>query len=243
MDEDVLDYQLRQLVKEAQLHPPKSRERRKALNSLIKKIQDSGKLRRFREWESLPDFQDIYQEGLNNTLIQICSQIESYNPQHPVMAWVNQLFYCRFTDILRKSRNTQTMLFPDGQRQRVLSLDELKSGVSQENETNEESSLDDFNHDMTSESEIKDESSLRKFIKTDPEGVLQKRHVRNDSNANMQRIMLMLLDGDEWREISKILGHGISTLSSFYQRSIPGLTPYFRRHLHRNYPLQRVINV
>lgn len=38
MGDDVLDYQLRQLVSEAQQHPPNSTQPRKALNKLIKKI-------------------------------------------------------------------------------------------------------------------------------------------------------------------------------------------------------------
>ncbi len=91
MDDDVLDYQLRQLISEAQQHPPNSTEQRKALNKLIKKIQESGKLNRFPKWQDFADFEDIYHEAQAKTFMEICKKIHQYYPEHKVMAWVNQI--------------------------------------------------------------------------------------------------------------------------------------------------------
>ncbi|NJL81714.1 MAG: hypothetical protein HC917_28570, partial [Richelia sp. SM2_1_7] len=85
MDDD-LDLQLRQLVCEAQQYPAKSVERRKVLNKLITKIQQSKKLKRFTQWQNLPDFEDIYHEAEAITYLEICKNIDNYHPEYKVMA-------------------------------------------------------------------------------------------------------------------------------------------------------------
>ncbi|MEH2066951.1 MAG: hypothetical protein V7K47_02055 [Nostoc sp.] len=112
---DELDLQLRQLVYAAQQHPAKSAKRRKILNQLIGKIQNSGKLTRFYKYRYLLNFEDIYSEAEANTYLEICNTIEDYRPEYLVMAWVNQLFYWRFHDVKRKYRNQQS---------KILSLDD-----------------------------------------------------------------------------------------------------------------------
>ncbi|MBP5972933.1 hypothetical protein HW132_09355 [Brasilonema sp. CT11] len=227
MDEDVLDYQLRQLVKEAQLHPPKSRERRKSLNQLIKKIQDSGKLNKFTQWQSLPDFEEIYQEAEAKTYVEICKNLNNYHSEHKVMAWVNQIFQWRFQDILRQIRN----------RPRILSLDELDScGSDSDKPTSKELSRakDELKDKLIAESD--DElklSAVRDFVKNDLEGILRKTYIREDQNANLQVVMLMRLNEYKWEDISKKLGHPIPRLSELYQRNIKKRTiiNYFRKYL------------
>ncbi len=92
MDDDVLDYQLRQLVCEAQQHPPNSTQRRTVLNSLIKKIQHSRKLKSFTKWQNLPDFEEISHEAEAKTYVEICKSIDNYHSEHKVLAWVNKIF-------------------------------------------------------------------------------------------------------------------------------------------------------
>ncbi len=87
------------------------------LNRLIKKIQESGKLKSFVEWQNLPDFEDIYHEAQGKTFTEICKNIYKYDPEHKVMAWVNKILEWRFLDLLRQIRN----------RPRMFSLDELNS--------------------------------------------------------------------------------------------------------------------
>ncbi|KAB8334639.1 hypothetical protein SD80_009790 [Scytonema tolypothrichoides VB-61278] len=227
MDEDVLDHQLRQLVKEAQQHPLKSRERRKALNQLIKKIQDSGKITRLPNWKDFPNFQDIYDEALGKTWIKICENIQTYNPQHPVMAWVNQIMNSRFFEIVRQATRQPAIFCLDelysfedgfdnsakGQLSRVRK--ELKEKEISQTHDNSESNL------------------VREFIKDDPEMILQITYIGNDINANLQRILLMRLDGEEWKYISEKLAHPIPRLSELYQRSLKKrkIIDYFRKYL------------
>ncbi|WP_246162756.1 hypothetical protein [Brasilonema sennae] len=188
MDEDVLDYQLRQLVKEAQLHPPKSRERRKALNRLIKKIQDSGKITRLPTWKDFPNFQDIYDEALGKTWMKICENIQTYNPQHPVMAWVNQIMNSRFFEILRQARRQQAIFCLDELYSLEVGFDNSAKGqLSRVRKELQEKEISQTHEN--SENRL-----VREFIKDDPERILQNTYIVNDINANLQRILLMRLD-------------------------------------------------
>ena len=76
MGDDVLDDQLRRLVSEAQQHPPNSTQRRKVLNRLVKKIQESGKLNHFMKWFNFPDFEDIYHEAQAKTFLDYLTEKE-----------------------------------------------------------------------------------------------------------------------------------------------------------------------
>jgi DNA-directed RNA polymerase specialized sigma24 family protein len=226
MDDD-LDLQLRQLVCEAQGYPAKSVERRKALNRLITKIQQSKKLKRFTQWQNLRDFEDIYHEAEAKTYLDICNNIDNYHPEHKVMAWVNQIFKWRFQDILRIYRN----------QPRILSLDELDSCNSDlDKSTSKELSRveKELKDKLVSESENELElSATRVFVKNDPEGILQNTYIGEDTNANLQKIILMRLDNDKWEDISQKLGHPIPRLSELYQRNIKKrkIIGYFRKYL------------
>ncbi|WP_448267425.1 hypothetical protein [Nostoc sp. DSM 114159] len=232
---DELDLQLRQLVYAAQQHPAKSAERRKILNQLIGKIQNSGKLTRFSKYRHLPNFEDIYSEAEANTYLEICNEIEDYRPEHPVMAWVNQLFYWRFHDVLRKSENQQI---------KILSLDELDDCKSDSDKpiSKELSRVEKKIFEVAKERQDKtipingDEieiSAVRTFVANDPEEILQNNYIGKDKNANLQKVILMRFDETTWEEISKQLGHPIPRLSELYQRSAKKrkLLDYFRRYL------------
>ena len=225
--DDVLDLQLRQLVCEAQQYPAKSVERRKVLNKLITKIQQSNKLKRFTQWQNLPDFEDIYHEAKAITYLEICNKIENYHPEYKVMAWVNQIFKWRFQDVSRAYRN----------QPRILSLDELDSCKSDSDKsTSKELSRveKELNEKLISESENEFEvSTVRNFVKNDPEGILQKIYIGEDKSANLQKVILMRLDNEKWEDISQKLGHSISRLSELYQRNIKKrkIIDYFRKYL------------
>ena len=84
---DELNQKLQQLVKKAQQHPPKSVERRMALNSLAQEILSSGHLSRLRNSPCPPHlYEDFYNEALQKTLMEISQKIDGYNPKYPVMA-------------------------------------------------------------------------------------------------------------------------------------------------------------
>jgi DNA-directed RNA polymerase specialized sigma24 family protein len=227
MDDD-LDLQLRQLVYAAQAYPAKSAERRKVLNKLIAKIQSSGKLKNFLEWrEKLTYFPDIYSEAEANTYLEICQKIEDYRPEHPVMAWVNQIFTWRFHDIRRQYRR----------RSQILSLDDLDTcnsspdrPVSRELSRVQNEIKDQLIAENENELGI---SNTHNFVTDDPEEILQNTYIGGDKNANLQQVILMRLAGKTWEEISQRLGHPIPRLSELYQRNIKKrkIIDYFRKYL------------
>ncbi|WP_375476918.1 hypothetical protein [uncultured Nostoc sp.] len=232
---DELDLQLRQLVYAAQQHPAKSAERRKILNQLIAKIQNSRKLTRFSQWRHLPNFEDIYSEAEANIYLEICKKIEDYRPEHPVMAWVNQLFYWRFHDIKRQYKNQQS---------KILSLDELDDCKNDLDKPISEELSRVYKKIFELAKERQDKSIpinndeievsvVRDFIQNDPEGILQNNYICEDKNANLQKVILMRFDEKTWEEISKQLGHPIPRLSELYQRSAKKrkILDYFRRYL------------
>jgi DNA-directed RNA polymerase specialized sigma24 family protein len=225
--DDVLDLQLRQLVCEAQQYPAKSAERRKVLNLLIIKIQQSKKLKRFTQWQNFPGFEDIYHEAKVKTYLEICNNIDNYHPENKVMAWVNQTLTWRFYDVLRPYEN----------QPRILSLDELDSCKSDSDKsTSKELSRveKELKEKLTSASNNELElSAVRNFAKNDPEGILQNTYIGKDKNANLQKVILMRLDNEKWEDISQKLGHPIARLSDLYQRSTKKrkIIDYFRKYL------------
>lgn len=224
---DDLDFQLRQLVREAQQYPAQSSERWKVLNRFVIKIQRSEKLKKFTEWQDYPNFEEIYEEAKAKTFVEICNNIDGYHPEYKVMAWVNQILKWRFKDVLRQARN----------RSQVLSLDELDSlNSNSEIIASKELSRakDEINEKLIIQSNHESESTLLKeFVRRDPERVLQNTYIGEDKNANLQAVLLMRLNEEKWEEISKQLGHPISRLSELYQRSIKKrkIIDYFRNHL------------
>ena len=86
------DEYLRELAIEAQKHPLQSSKRQLAINKLVNEIWRSPKLGHPQKGLWSPNFyEEIYHEALQKTLLEVCHRINLYNPQHPVMAWVNSL--------------------------------------------------------------------------------------------------------------------------------------------------------
>jgi hypothetical protein len=203
--------QLRQLAIEAQNNPSNSVVRRKALNNLVKLIQGSGQLSKQNKWSELPNFYEVYQEALNDTFVKFCKTIDSYDPQYPVMALVNHIFKWCFLDVVDRYRTRAPMSSIDDEPEEKLFKSFVEVGVQSQ----------------------EDVGLFRDFIETDPEGILQKLHIRRDKSTSLQRILILLCEGREWKDISIASGHPIPTLSSFYQRSIKkrNVVEYCRKYL------------
>ncbi|BAZ18042.1 hypothetical protein NIES4071_99240 [Calothrix sp. NIES-4071] len=203
--------QLRQLAIEAQNNPSNSVARRKALNNLVKLIQGSGQLSRQKRWSQLPNFEEIYQESVNDAFVKFCKSIDNYDPKYPVMAWVNHIFRWCFLDVVSRYR-THTLVSLDDEAAEERLFKEIVEGEAQSKE---------------------DVKLFRDFIESDPEGLLRKLHIRRDRNTSLQRILIFLCEGREWKDISITSGHPIPTLSSFYQRSIKKrkVVEYCRKYL------------
>ena len=218
-DDDALNLELQQLVNEAKRYPVDSEnatdraKRRIALNKLINAIRCAGRLSQQTQWLGLPNYEDYYNEALQHTFIEICQKIEQYNPQYAVMAWVNQIFGRRFYDVVIRDRRRGITLLPKNQKNtQVLSLDEL-------------------NKDLPVKNEISEQEQLKEIIENDSENFLNNEYIKEHLQASLKAILLLVLEGKQWKEISEELGVPISTASSFYQRRMHKVITYLKKYI------------
>ncbi|MBW4498705.1 MAG: sigma-70 family RNA polymerase sigma factor [Scytonema hyalinum WJT4-NPBG1] len=217
--DDALNQELQQLINEAKQYPADSKnprdraKRRIALNKLINAVRCSGRLSKQTQWLGLPNYEDYYNEALQHTFIEICQKIEQYNSQYPVMAWVNKIFTNRFSDVVRKDQKRGITLLPKNQEKTyVLSLDEI-------------------NRDLPVEHEISEEEQLKEIIESDPENFFSEESIKEHPQANLKAILLLVLEGKQWKEISEELGVPLSTASSFYQRRMRKIITYLKKYI------------
>jgi len=217
--DDALNQELQQLVNEAKRYPADSKnptdraKRRIALNKLINAIRGSGKLSKQVQWWESPNYEDYYDEALQLTFIEICQKIEQYNPQYPVMAWVNMIFSRRISDVGKKDKKRGITQIPKHQQvAQILSLDEIKK-------------------DFPVDNEISEQQQLKEIIENDPENVLENDCIKDHPQANLKAILLLVLEGKQWKEISEELKVPLSTASSFYQRRMRKVITYLKKYI------------
>jgi len=218
--DDALNQELQQLINEAKRYPSESQnptdraKRRIALNKLINAIRGSGKLSKQAQWMESPNYEDYYHEALQITFGEICQKIEQYKPKYPVMAWVNVIFSRRIYDVAKKDqRRGITQLSKQQKVPLVLALDEIYKDLPIENEIYSE------------------EQQLKEIIKNDPEKILENDYIQNYPQANLKAILLLVLEGKRWKDISEELGVPISTASSFYQRRMQKTVTYLKKYI------------
>lgn len=210
---DDFDERLQQLAIEAKQHPPLSPQRQLALNRLVNKILQSDSFSHPQRGLWSPSlYEDLYNEALQKTLLEICQKIDRYNPEHPVMAWVNFLLGKRFHDVVKQ-------WYSNKGEGGVISLDEMDSLAS--------NNLSPEEH-ILSEAEM-----LRQFLEDDPENCLKNEHVRGHPEASFQYIAIArFVDDKTWEAISAEFDNmRISTLSGFFYKQLRKLMPYFQKYL------------
>lgn len=218
-----LNKNLQQLLEKAQktkhLSTDKTQQARQqaqqriAKNRLIIAIVQSGHLGKQKKWRSLSNFEDIYNEALQQTFLEIWQKLDDYNPQYEVMAWVNQIFNWRFMDLVNKEQKRGMTNIPKQEQiPHVRSLDELTREVSQEKE-------------------ISQTEQLKELVINDPEKYLRHETIKGHPHASLQVIILRLLEGKKWREIAEELKVPLSSASSFYQRRLHKIVAYLKKHM------------
>jgi DNA-directed RNA polymerase specialized sigma24 family protein len=217
MSDEVLNRQLQQLAIVAKQHEPGTKERQIALNKLINAILRSSQVGHPQsgQWAASL-YEDLYNEALQKTWMEICQKIEQYNPAYPVMAWVNIILQRRFIDVVREyQRQGRTNLPQRGENRapNVLSLDDLDKEVP----ANEEDS---------------DDRRVREFLRDDPENLLKQEHIRGRMDVTLQKVIwLKFVEDKTWEEMSAELNVAIPSLASFFQRRLHKLKPYFEKYL------------
>ncbi|MBP0017770.1 MAG: sigma-70 family RNA polymerase sigma factor [Cyanobacteria bacterium SBLK] len=211
-----LDERLRSLALEAQKHPSGSRMRRKAVECLLRTLQNSRKLCR----PSVPThlmglYSEIYTIAKQNLFCYIFRKIDTYNPDKgEVLQWANFLLKRRFPEAIGEvTRSGKTLSWQNVQN---MTLDDLDTAIAR-----------------NGSSTPSEDNNLREYIEEDPDGIFHNAHVRNKPHATFQIIALKTLDGWSWQEISTELDVKIPTLSSFYQRNLKRFKPDFQSYLSR----------
>jgi hypothetical protein len=215
---DDLDQRLQKHAQETQQYPPQSSDRQLALNRLVNEILKSGRLSHpQRQLWSPSIYEDLYNEALQKTLLEICQKIDSYNPDHPVLAWVNFRLNCQFIDVVNDYRKQGITQIPRSDKtQQIAYLP----------------SLDDLDNLVSVEDTLSTAQLLQQFIQDDPENLLQKQRLRERPEITFQSLLwARFAEGQTWLTISTNLGVSDQTLCSFFNRRLKDLIPYFRKYL------------
>jgi DNA-directed RNA polymerase specialized sigma24 family protein len=201
-DDDDWDQILQQLVFEAQ-RLEKS-QRQLVLNQLIGGIRKSNRLGHPQKGVWSPSlYEDFRNEALQRTLLEICQKINRYNPEHPVMAWVNFCLNIHFMRVVEEYYKHSSL-----------------------------PSLDDLEKDIPVDEAPSEAQLLREFLHEDPEGLLKAARLRERPEITFQFLALAKYVEDQtWEAIADDLGIPLQTLCSFFNRRLQKLMPYFHKHL------------
>ena len=217
--DNALDWQLQELVEEIKQYSARDDsasirvKRRIALNKLVNAIKASKRLSKQTQWSELPNYEDNYNEALQITLMEICHIINEYNPQYPVMAWVNKIFQWRFIDVVNKEHKKGLTKVPKGEKISPIL------------------SLEDINKELHRSNQISEEEQIKEIINKDPENYLISQHLKDRSDANLKVILIFLLSGKKWREISDNLDVPLTTVSCFYQRRMHKIVSFLMKYI------------
>ncbi|XZO00980.1 MAG: hypothetical protein ACM65L_21100 [Microcoleus sp.] len=218
--EDEIDLQLRQLALEAQQHPARSQERQIALTKLIDQIYRHNRLTRppINDDNLRHLYEDIYSEARLKIVEHICQNIDIYDSQKPVMAWVNHFFNFRFRDVCDRYRRIETRI-------QLFSIDDIEKI----NLKKEERGIYQQNYPRLEIME--DTERLRELIEEDPDHLFRNKTIRGRPDITWQVIALARLDDEKWETISQRFDKNISTLQNFFDKNLRNFSDYIRNKL------------
>lgn len=214
-DEDS-ELQLKCLAIDIQQHLPLSDRRQLLLSILVNRIWHSPNLARPQERLWSPDlYEDLYNEALQKTMLEICQKIDCYNPKYPVMAWINFHLKTQFTRTVSDRYRRGVTYLPEAERR-----------------TFSPYSLDELERDVPSEEAIGETRLLHQFLAEDPENLLQVESIKGNRRVTFQFLALAKFVEDRtWTDIAADLEIPLQTLYSFFYRRLKELIPYFRKYL------------
>lgn len=198
---DELNLYLQSLIQEACNHPPTSPQRSKAINRLLRVLQNS-KLTGNRE-------NDIYEEALYKTMFNLSKTVcEKYDPHRgSFLTWFNICLRNQYRDELRAAKRDRS------RRQSVWQNDEAELDP-----------LDQVAAPVDANLLLDTWESFVQWIKDDPDNILKNSHIKNNSEANCQLLAyLRLVVGKEWQEIAGEVGSPRGVISSHWCRKCESL--------------------
>ena len=213
MDEENFDQILQDLVQQICSYPAGSKERQKLLNQFISRIWYSNQLGHPQAGQWPPNiYEDLYNEARQKTFLNVCKYIDSFNPEYPVMAWVNGILNQKFREAIADRNQIKRRRSKQTEPIKIISLGELESFLE------------------TRKKETPIYKILIGFFRTDPDKLLRQ-SMRNRPDITFRYLALQRLKNKKWEDISKKKKIPVATLSSFYQRKLEILKPYLRKHL------------
>ena len=214
-----VERRLEELAIAAQKATPKSSQRRLAISQLIDLICRSPQLGHPQKgmW-SANFYTDIYHEALQKTLLEVCQKIELYNPQYPVMAWVNFRLNKQFINVLDDYRKQGITNIPKSRQQKIVCLPNIAN-------------LENY---LSASNSANNEILLQKFIEQDPENLMVSIFIKDRPSLTFQIIAkAKLVEELTWTEIGNKFQVPPTTICSFFSRNLKRLTPYFKKYLQK----------
>ena len=196
---------MEELIEEVKKHTEPIKKRI-ALTKFLQAIYKNKHLLVMPSYILLPDYEEIHQQALQDTMLVISQKIASYKSENPILPWILGIFKNKFYDALKRNRPSKVC---------ILSLDNLNYNI----------------RDCSKEDDPQD-NNLQDFLKSDPENILRTTTIRGCPEITFQKLLwLILIEDKAWETIAKELDSNISTLSSFYQRNIKKHKAYFEKYL------------
>ncbi|WP_460201171.1 sigma-70 family RNA polymerase sigma factor [Scytonema sp. NUACC21] len=200
-----LNLYLQSLIQEACRHSPASPQHRKALNSLLRAVQKSGRIWRPAAGDLYEE--TLYEEALCKTMFNLTKKIcDKYDPSRgSFMTWFNTCLRHQYTDEIRtaqRDRSHRQSVWQNDQNDEVRldPLDRVTSGIDAN------LLLDTW-------------ESFVQWIKDDPDDLLKACHIENNPKANCQLLAhLRLVIGKEWQEIVVEVGSSRGAVTSHWCR-------------------------
>ena len=208
---------LKKLAIKAQKYPSQSSQRQLAISRLVKEIWQSPKLGHPQKGSWSANFyEEVYHEALQRTFLEVCHRIDSYNPQHPVMAWVNFRLQKQFINVIN-----------DYRKKGITNIPKIK-----QKETICHPNLDNLDERLSVKNFADDERLLRQFIEQDPERLMGAEFVKNRPFITFQVLArAKFIEDRSWTEIADEFNIAPTTLCSFFNRRFKKLMPYFKKYL------------
>lgn len=199
---DELNLQLQSLIQEACSHIPASPQRRKALNSLLRAVQKSGRIWRPQAGDIYES--TLYEEALCKTMSNLTTTLcDKYDPSRGLfMTWFNTCLRNQYTDEIRAAQRDRS------HRQSVW-----------QNDQDESDPLDRLASPVDAALLLETWESFLQWIRDDPDHLLQACHIENNPKANCQLLAhLRLIIGKEWQEIAAEVGSSRGAVTSHWSR-------------------------
>jgi hypothetical protein len=210
---DEIDDRLKQLAIAAKNHQPKTLGRQKAVTRLIMEIEKHQIINCPQNPNfSYAIYREICAEAKQELMFRISREIHNYRQDKEVRQWVNFLIIKCFQETTPKvigKKDLGTLYYGD--------MDLVFKQMEKQQTEDESYQLG---------------AALIEMIAEDPGDVFEDEVMKKYPYVNFKLLLIKrVIEDASLQQISEELGVSISTLSSFYQRSLEKFTPRFREYL------------